>query len=214
MCAGFVGTARADDVDLLSFGNINWNISSSPTTSPPVTIQIQNTAASIDQVFHGYDLGLVFVPTFSTGSSMILNTATNPSTNSVVPWGSNNPVTSVVPSSGWNTVKGLAGVASQDYVVPNTPTNLVTMTFGPGTIPPAAGTWDVYSDYTWSDYFDHTGTVSTNYANNVSSNFLLGTVTVTGAPEPSTLALLGVGAMLGVAGALWRRRRVADQVGI
>jgi hypothetical protein len=214
MCAGFAGIARADDVDLLSFNNITWNIAQSPTTSPSVTIQIQNAAASpTNQVFHGYDLGLIFVPTFSTNSSMILNTATNPSSNSVVDWGSNNPVMTVIPSSGWNTIKDLAGVAIQDYVVPNAPTNLVTITFAPGSIPPAAGTWNVYSDYKWSDYFNHTGAATTPFANNVSSNFLLGTITVA-APEPSTLALLGVGAMLGVSGYLWRRRRAADQVGV
>ena len=110
---------------------------------------------------------------------------------------------------------------STNYKISNSPTNLVTVTFGAGSIKPAVGVWNVYADSGYSDYYNNDSSYDANFKNGVSKlpvdasgNYLLGTVTVTGAPEPSTFALLGVGALLGVAGSLWRRRRAAEQVGV
>src|SRR5208283_3231564 len=89
------------------------------------------------------------------------------------------------------------------FVVPDTPTSLVTVDFEPGSSGPESGSvFDVFSDYNYSDYVNHLGQ-STNYANNTSSDFLLGTVTVI--PEPSSLELLGVAA-LGIVIHLARRK--------
>ena len=87
-CVGLAGVAQADTVNLLSFGNVNWNINTSPTTLPGVTIQIQNaTTPAVNLIFNAYDLGFLYVlePTVPTGSGSIkVSTAANPLTNSII----------------------------------------------------------------------------------------------------------------------------------
>jgi hypothetical protein len=210
MCAGFAGTARADAVDLLSFGNITWDLSQYPTASQPVPIQIQNLAVSSSAIFNGYDLTFTYVRTAGTGG-IGLNTAVNPAAGMAAIASLYAP-TVITAQSYVNSASSVSNPL-QDYAVPNSKTDLVTVTFQPiGTLS-ATSVFEVYANNTTgaTDYVDYTGTPH-NFAN-CNSQFLFGTITVT-APEPSTLALLGVGAMLGVSGYLWRRRRSADQVGV
>ena len=202
--AGFLAdAARADNVDLLSFNNISWDIGSSPTASPPVTISIQNmTAGSANAIFNGYDLEFNFTSTAGTGA-VVLGSVANPTANAVI----SNFLTP--PTTSGNYVGNTSSAGSTNYVVPSTgATNLVTVTFaysGSGAFPAVGSTIGVFADRKVSDYLDFNGN-TTAYANNLATNAQdveIGTITVT--PEPSTLALLGVGALLGVPGYLWRQ---------
>ena len=182
--------ARGDSVNLVGGGNLIWNIDANPTASPSVTFQIQNTAASSNRIFNGYDLGLQV--TLLGGSGQIASgSVSNPASNSIVPaWYFSTPVGGADLSS--NSVYNLAYDDALDFPVPDTPTNLVTVNFRPGANPPAPGSsFQILSDDSLSDYVNHSGN-STPYANNATGNFVLDTITVT--PEPSSLVLLGVAA--------------------
>jgi hypothetical protein len=205
LCVVFASVARADNVDLVGGNNLTWNIVTSPTASPTMTIQIQNqTASPVNQIFNGYDLGLIITRTSGSGS-IVLSTAippANPSSNSIVPSWVGAPYVS------GNYMNNEATSFNTNYVVPSTATNLVALTFAPGTTPTAGSTFQVLSDYNLSDYFNYNGG-TTPYANNVSSDFLLGTITIAPVPEPSTVVSLLSGlATLGIGwGYSWRRKR-------
>jgi hypothetical protein len=172
-----------------------------------MTIQIQNqTASPVNQIFNGYDLGLIITRTSGSGS-VVLSTAippANPSSNSTVPsWVGAPYVTG-------NYMNNQATGTNTNYVVPSTPTDLVVLTFAPGIMTPTAGsTFSVQSDHNLSDYYGYSGFPTTQFANNVSSDFLLGTITIAPVPEPSTIASLLTGlATLGIGwGYRWRRKR-------
>ncbi len=206
-CASLAGVARADTVNLLSFGNVNWNISTSPATSPAVTIQIQNAASSSDLIFNGYDLGFEYIRTAGSGSLTLSPATTNPDSPSIISnWVGQPAITNYFspPCESEDTINNVSS-ASTNYVVPNTPTNLVKAYFEPAATAPTVGSvFQVWSDFRQSDYFNYAVDVTaTNYANNVSSNFLLGTITIV--PEPGTLVLLCSGGLALLFLALRRR---------
>ena len=166
--AGFLAdAARADNVDLLSFNNISWDIGSSPTASPPVTISIQNmTAGSANAIFNGYDLEFNFTSTAGTGA-VVLGSVANPTANAVI----SNFLTP--PTTSGNYVGNTSSAGSTNYVVPSTgATNLVTVTFaysGSGAFPAVGSTIGVFADRKVSDYLDFNGN-TTAYANNLATD--------------------------------------------
>ena len=218
--------AQADTMDnlvLLPFGNVNWNISTNPNASPSVAVAIENTVDSSDEIFGGYDLGVAF--TTVLGSGKLATTAVaNPTSNPVVPdFYTTFPKLGIEPDTGTGTGTFIGNTSSGGglYSVPTTAVNLVTMEFDSGSETPSVGSiFDVWAKGATSplgdtDYVDNQGDYFT-YGNasgnglglaNANGNVLLGTVTIQGVPEPSTLALLGVaGAGLAVC-ALRRIRR-------
>ena len=203
--------AQADNIDLVTGWNVNWNVSNS-STSPNFDIQIQNSAASANQVFNSYDLGLVWVLSSGAVSNQIAPNFSNPAT---VPftspagfsWLNSSP--QVTPQTNNEDVISNVATADTNYAVPNAAGSLATMSFSAENGGPAPGeVFDIYSDSSWSDYVNATG-VSNGYNNDigVGSNpgVLIGTVTVTGVPEPSSFVLLAVAAV-GFAGYCVRRR--------
>ncbi|MGO9114075.1 MAG: hypothetical protein ACLP9L_33080 [Thermoguttaceae bacterium] len=206
--------ARADTVNLVTGWNINWNIDANPSESPTQDIQIVNATSSSDQIFNGYDLGLVFQRISGSGQ-IALDTASNPLSNSIVPsWlglpelGTGNNLF----GAGNEVYIGNQASSATNYTVPNSPASLVTVAFTSGASTPTVGSvFEVFSDAGYSDYVDHSAN-STSYANN-DSNVLLGTITVMGGdpvPEPSLpvglLGFVGAGFVIQCAGRKIRRR--------
>ena len=194
-----IDTAQASTVNLVGGWNVNWDINGAPAESPSTTIQIQNSVASSTPIFNGYDLGLKFVLVSGSGQ-IALDNASNPLSGSVLPsWFFSPPV------SGPNSVYNI-GADAVDYAVPNTPTNLVTLDFKPGTTTPTVGSvFEIVADHTLSDYLDHLGN-STMFANDASGDFVLGTVTITAVPEPSSIITWAGIAALGLVVTCARRK--------
>ncbi len=174
-------TAQADEVNLVGGWNITWNTGAS-SVSPTQDIQIQNMSAGTNAIFNGYDLGLIFQRVEGSGQ-IALGTASNPSSNSIVPsWlGAPQIGSGSITSVGTEALISNEALNDIDYAVPNSATSLVTVDFTSGEIPPTPGSvFEVFSDDGYSDYFNHAGN-STPYANNSGSNLLLGTITVVAA---------------------------------
>ena len=198
------GAVRADTVNLVGGWNMTWYITNS-LVSPTEAIQVQDATTPATPVFWGYDLGLIFQRVEGSGQ-IALDTASNPSSNSIVPsWLFPAPTLGSGLNGGAGSEAYIYSEAATftNYDVPNSATDLTMVDFMPGSSQPTPGSvFDVYSDSGFSDYVDSGGT-STPYANNATSNFLLGTITVV--PEPGTMALLGV-ACLGLLVYTARRR--------
>ena len=141
--------AKADNLDLVSFGNVNWNPNTNPNFSE--NIQIQNTANTGDLVFNGYALGLSF-GTVSGAGKLAVASYSNPATNPAVP-----NFDSPIPPAGTEPDDG-AGVrayisnsnsTTASYSIPTTPVNLLTMEFEAGSVMPTVGSvFDIWANGT------------------------------------------------------------------
>jgi len=197
-------SARAvqDDVNLVGGWGISWN---GQGTSPSQDIKIYDNTTPANGVFDGYELGLIFQRVSGSGE-LALNSALNPTSNSIVGSWSTTPAPTVTPFSdvyGAGIEQEIANVpyTSGTYTVPplSSAASLVTVNFTASSVGASGAVFDVWADdgngvdgaNGWSDY-DQKGGGTTNYTDCNTSNFLLGTVTVTATPEPSSLVLLGV----------------------
>ena len=214
--------AQADNINLASFGNVTWN----PTTTPggiSENIQIENQAASANEVFSGYDLGLGFTLVSGSGKLAVSSYA-NPASNAAADFGSlpNFGATFDV-GAGFGIQAGNSSNTSSNFSVGTSPVNLLNVTIGAGSVTPSAGSeFDVWGSGAtngeennggFSDYEDNQGDVfpfaNTGAVVNTEGDVLLGTITIAGAvPEPSSLVLLGAAA-LGLMGYFIRRRSLA-----
>lgn len=206
LAAAFLASAivaqAADTINLVTGWNINWNINSNPGASPTQNIQIENTANTGDLIFGGYDLGLSFTCVSGTGKLAVAS-YTNPTTNSAADfYPTFLPTTQELDvGGGTGILMSNSSVTNSMFAIPASPVNLVTMSFGDGSVTPTVGSvFDVWADGATigggdTDYVDNTGDPGSSYGNTGSAvsngNVLLGTVTITGVPEPSSLVLLG-----------------------
>ncbi|MGA2033320.1 MAG: PEP-CTERM sorting domain-containing protein [Thermoguttaceae bacterium] len=205
--AAFAVAVQADTINLFPFNSMNWNISTNPTASPTVNIQVENAASSLDTIFGGYDLGLGFTLVSGSGKLAVTSYA-NPSSSPALPdFYSTFPGTTLEPDVGAGAGLHVGNTSSSNglYSLPTMPLNLVTLGFGPGSVTPTVGSvFDVWalgatnSPPGDTNYVDNVGDTF-SYGNTgsrvVNGNFLLGQVTVSGVPEPSSLLLLGVAAV-------------------
>ena len=139
-----------DNVALVPFGNINWNIDTNPSASPSVTVAIENTVDSSDQIFWGYDLGVAFTTVSGSGKLAVpVSSIANPASNPAVPdFYTTFPKLGIEPDTGAGT-GSLIGNTSQGavlYSVPTTGVNLVTMAFNTGSVTPSVGSvFDIWA---------------------------------------------------------------------
>ncbi len=201
--AGWVGTARADNINLVPFGNVNWNIQSNPSGISE-NIAIENQAVSADKVFSGSDLGVSFTSVSGTGKLAVAS-YTDPPAPEAADFYPTFPPAGTEPDTGAGTGVLISNTSesNSNFSVPTTPVNLVTMEFDVGSEMPTPGSeFDVWAvgAATQGGDTDYVNVnfpgVSFPYANTgplvSNGNVLLGTITITAVPEPGSLVLLGV----------------------
>lgn len=198
--------ATAGIVSIQTGISTTWDRLSQPAGSTPLTLQFSNdnpTDGAFSSSMSGYGVHLRLVPQAgATGTLAISGTSslTNPTTNALFP---SSDFVLATPVEGGFVVSAFESTDTA-RLVPQTPVNAFSFFLSSSD---ALGTFNIVVDgIGGSTSYNNINDPDTEYffGNADGSNLVVGQITVTAVPEPSSIALVGCG---GLALAAWQLRR-------
>jgi len=192
---------------LTGFGDQSWDRIASPGETPRFTISIDTDGGPNLNGLFGMQVGIRIEAAPSSTGTLSFGSATIPTTNRLFD-SYTGPIVS-------EPAVGTTGVTIENFPASDLlvigPKNAFDFTLQSID---ALGVFEIYAMPEFTNYFTDDELEGVDFANlptfESGGRFLLGTVTVTAVPEPSSVALLGVVAAV-CGGVRYRRRRFACQ---